>query len=382
MLWDRAIHQNVPVLLYWRLKSLQPKPIPAHIEEKMKSMAIAKARVSLMQQYYLGKLLLAFQSHAIPMILLKGSYLREIVYQDISLRNIADVDILVQTADLERTLELLHDLGYSAQSAPLKVLLTSKDPLPYRSYTTVNVDIHWTIDQRRGVNRINETGLWQRAGEATVAKVKIKSLATEDLLLHLCLHNSSRHSFVMMLRSICDIQQVLIHFAPELDWQRVLERAREWNASRSLYLNLYLAQELLGAEIPQEVLEQIKPPDFSPEIEQTVLDRIFVEKSRPKDLTTPFARGTRSLSLGSAIHTFKEYVFPAPDKLARMFFVNPSKPKIYFFYPLRWADLIHRWGKTIWQLSFREKKTVASLKEAHEEIAEKDWLEQWLFPES
>ena len=381
---QRAIKQRIPALLYRRLKTLQPvQPFPDSILGKMRQMAINEAIFCIQQHHGFGKLLGTFRDNGIPVIVLKGAYLREVIYQDIGVRNMTDIDLMVQKTDLAPTMEMLHQLGYPSRFVSNNILeISNNEGFPLRKPGLPNVDIHWTIEQRGDLFKIDLTELWQRARNTSVAGVNVKVLAPKDFLLHLCLHSAFRHRFVIGLRNLCDIREICLHFDHVLDWQELLVRARQWNASRCLFLNLYFVQELLGVELPGKVMEQIEPGDFGPVIEQSILGRLFIENNRTKAMPVNLARAWSSHDINDKIAVFFRAAFPKPALLARLFSINPSKPRIFFYYPLRWLVLIRRWGRFIWRLIFHDKIAVTTFELNKKNVANDDWLANWLTTES
>jgi hypothetical protein len=61
------------------------------------------------------------------------------------------------------------------------------------------------------------------------------------------------------LRPFCDIAETIHHFGSEIDWATVIERAiaRKWQ--RGVYLTLQLAKEMIEADVPAFVLENLRP---------------------------------------------------------------------------------------------------------------------------
>jgi hypothetical protein len=381
VLWKHARNQHVPSLLFSRVKALQPtQPFPERILKEMRSVAINEAAIRIQQRYSISKLLEAFRSNGIPVIVLKGAYLGEVIYRDFSLRSMVDIDLLVLKVDLDPTIEMLRDLGYSMKYVGMDPWNGSDNMElpPFVKPDSLTVDIHWTLERPTTPYNIDVADLWNRAKETTVAGEKVKVLAPEDLFLHLCLHNAFHHQFAMGLRNLCDIREFLVYFNNALDWQQVLEQAQKWNVVRCIYLNLYLAQELLGANIPSNILEQTKPTDFDPKIEETILERLFNPKIHSEFMLPPLARVWRSNRIKDILAVLIKYGFPTPDTMAGIYSIELNTLRIYFYYPVRWMYLVRRWGPFIWRLTFHEKKAVALFAIMKKDVAKNDSITDWL----
>ncbi|MCP4365035.1 MAG: nucleotidyltransferase family protein [Planctomycetes bacterium] len=82
-----------------------------------------------------------------PVILLKGAHLAQVVYSNIALRPMGDIDILVKKNDLPKAKELLLELGYT----PIKEVdiatacAYSQHISPMIKQNAPPVELHWTL---------------------------------------------------------------------------------------------------------------------------------------------------------------------------------------------------------------------------------------------
>ena len=56
---------------------------------------------------------------------------------------------------------------------------------------------------------------------------------------------------------LCDIAE-LIRAHPQMDWQRLLEQAKTSGSKRMLLLGLFLANDLLRTDLPDDVWQRIQ----------------------------------------------------------------------------------------------------------------------------
>jgi hypothetical protein len=73
--------------------------------------------------------------------------------------------------------------------------------------------------------------------------------------LTLCVHGAS-HAW-NRLKWICDVAE-LIRSHTEMKWGPLMEQARALCRERVLFLGLYLAHDLLGAPLPDDILYRVK----------------------------------------------------------------------------------------------------------------------------
>jgi Uncharacterised nucleotidyltransferase len=127
-----------------------------------------------------------FHGRSIPVISLKGPWLAERLYGDASLRNYADLDLLVRPSDVARAEDLLRELGFLPKHR------RGDYERPWRRGSTT-IELHHDVENPLTFDfRIAE--VWQRAQPAEFHGVPAQLLAPADERLFLCLH-SARHRF-------------------------------------------------------------------------------------------------------------------------------------------------------------------------------------------
>ena len=217
---DVAMRHGVAPLLYDRLRPLSSNcHIPPAVLLNLPVAYLANAARNLRIYHQLGQVLTALQEQGIPVIVLKGAHLAELVYGNIALRTMCDLDLLVRKDDLARTAARLQELGYAWNDCQgvEAASATSHHLPPFLRPGAAPIEIHWTIaGLRLGLN-IERDGLWERSRAVVVAGVETLVLSPEDLLLHLCMHAGSHHGFNVGLRPFCDIAQTLMHHLAEME---------------------------------------------------------------------------------------------------------------------------------------------------------------------
>ncbi len=206
----------------------------------------------------LAALLDALTAQAIDVIVLKGAFLAQAVYEDAALRPMSDADLLVRHSDLERAARAMRALGWRQSPA----LPEGGHQLPTFELAGVQIDLHWSIEDDAAPFAIDVAGLWQRAVPARVGRAQALALSAEDLLLHLCLHTAYNHGWLQFdggLRQLADIAAVVKRYESTLDWSVLAVRAQAWQASRCVWLGLVTARDLLRAGVHDAVLDRLAP---------------------------------------------------------------------------------------------------------------------------
>jgi hypothetical protein len=380
--WDIAIlesvRQGVAPLLFRRVQvSSQSAAVPIEATRRLRQLAVMSAAKSLRLYRQLTEVLGVLRGVGIDVIVLKGAYLAQAIYKDLALRPMADVDLLVRKADLERTEAILAATGYAPFHGPHRDedFLNCQHLHPLARAGGPPIEIHWTIESPTEPFAIDIEGLWERARPARVADVDVLVLSPEDLLLHLCLHTTFHHRLTLGLRGCWDLFEMIRQCQDPIDWKQLQSRAREWRIEKYVYLTLQLAKDLLGAAVPAEVLTDLRPNWFDPKV--MALARTEILGQAPS-VSAPFARMWSAGRRREKVRLLVEAMFPSRKALGRLYPTSRSALRLYPYYLRRWRELVERYGTIAWRVMRREEKARALIRREHE----RDVLMEWLKPAS
>lgn len=365
--WARE--QKVAALLYYRLRqhgldNLLPETSRAQLKSNYQRLAV----YNLTLYHHLRGLISALQAAGIPVILLKGGYLGGALYEEIALRQMVDVDLLVPPTALEATSAVLMALGYQP-AQPIETVapyLAHQHHLPpFVKANGISVEIHWTITRPNQSYAIDMADFWARAQPATVAGMTVSTLAPEDLLLHICLHATYHHYLEQDLRFLCDIDVICRHFAATFDWAQVVARAQQWGWARGVYLALQLAHNLLDTSIPPDVLQQLQPDQAA--ITQVEEARVRLSGAHVPDsywISPAFCQVWEEKQLIPKIRKALQYVFLSRQQLASIYPAAPDSLKLYLYYPVRLKDLLVRYRHIFYELQQQQPEVTVYARKA------------------
>jgi Uncharacterised nucleotidyltransferase len=284
----QALFHGAMPLLFRNLSLVCPDGIPKATLNQLRDYSNAIARSNLCLTGELLHLLNLFRKRGIRALPLKGPSLAVVVYENLALRHFSDLDILVARDDMLKAKELLILQGYRP-----KLKLTASQELDYleshhdykflRADDGLVVEIQWGITESLFGFPLNFADLWQRRKTLPLADAGLFSLALEDLLLLLCVHGA-KHRWEQ-LKWICDIAELVDAYRQKIDWSKVLERARMLGGERMLLLGLFLAHDLLGADVPTETLKKIAGDPEIKWLTGKVSDGLFRKESNPVRLS-------------------------------------------------------------------------------------------------
>jgi hypothetical protein len=212
----------------------------------------------------------------VPVIAFKGPLLARAAYGDLGLREFIDLDILVRPSDLRISRELLFSQGYRSRFSGLgekeRSFFQWCEEAFEKEDRRVCVDVHWQMNPQYFAYAPEGDVLWRRMVPVELQGATVNTLSTSDLLLHLCVHGA-KHGW-STLGWICDVA-VLARSNPGLEWPRMMAEATSLGGRRLLLLGLYLAYDLLGAAIPDELISMARDDGVTVNIAAQVKRRMF-----------------------------------------------------------------------------------------------------------
>ena len=257
-LCDKAIRHGVEPLLFWNLNAACPADVPPSTLARLRDDFLSNAQRNLFLARELLQVLKLLGENDIPVIPYKGPLLAISAYENISLRQISDLDVIVHRRDAIRAKDLLLANGFR--------LIHSLDPLKESIFLQSNcefalqnsrivLDVHWEISPKYFHFPFKLEEVWQRLEPVALAGTPVQTLGAPDLLVILCAHGA-RHVW-QRLDWLCSVSE-LVRAYPELDWDKVTQLAYDLGGERMLWLGLLLAEQMLGTRLPERVKQVIK----------------------------------------------------------------------------------------------------------------------------
>lgn len=268
--WSRLLrladeHMVLP-LLHRALKEIAPDAAPSAVQDRLRTGFHANVRNNLLLAHELIDLLGLFDEHDIPVVPFKGPVAATSVYDDLHLRPFGDLDLLVRLQDVPRAERLLLDRGFEDWETlpPLGTLDFDRPPSWYSALTEpfskaktyvraseqgdkMPIELHWELMPPYFRHPLDPEPLWERLQTVTLLETSVRTFSPEDKLFYFCLHGTL-HRWEQ-LRLVCDVAEMLCR-NPGLDWEGVMDQARQLHSERLFLLGLRLAHELLDAPLP------------------------------------------------------------------------------------------------------------------------------------
>ena len=226
-----------------------------------------------------------FAANDILALPFKGPVLAISAYHNISLRSFCDLDILIRQQDCLKAVEVLTTQSNYRTRREWHFLNESWERHYQQSYREISltngivaIDLHQELTVERYLSTtFSFEDLWQHHESIDIAAQLVPNFATADLLLYLCVHASKE--CWRKLKWICDITE-FIQAHPELDWQRVFQRAQVLHCERRLLTGLLLSQRLLGLSLPEQILHRAEQDRMCDQLAVEFSQRLFWDKNQ------------------------------------------------------------------------------------------------------
>jgi hypothetical protein len=108
----------------------------------------------------IARLIAEFNQYAIPNILLKGSALAVLYYEDVGLRPMKDIDLMVSSDQAKRSMKLLASLGWKPAFSSPEALIPFEQATEFVDANNQKVDLHWRL-MWEGRSSLGDSDFWQ-----------------------------------------------------------------------------------------------------------------------------------------------------------------------------------------------------------------------------
>jgi hypothetical protein len=376
--WNELVtlagYQRVRPLLHQRLFSSghwrhAPEGAWQRLDHECRAIAMRLMRM----HGELSIILRTLSEAGIPTIVLKGACLGPVVYRNIALREMMDLDIMVPRERMKHAAEQLLGLAYQ-ELDPFPVdwnVIFSHHVTVTKSGASV-IELHWTTPPPDQITSMDPGRLWQSAIPMNTNGTDTFCLSPGNQLLHLCLHASFQHQFEFGLRPSCDIAHVIAHYGAELDWDDILRTSEQGGWSRGVLLALGLARDLIGANLPLAVTRALAPSQLGPGL--TIAHELVW--TTPLE-TAAFAAGLTELSPDLSWHArlgaLRRRIF-LPKRELRATSATPSGDWWWLLYGRRLSYLLRQHTGTAIRLLAGRDRTMNELAKRRNHM--RTWLSQ------
>ncbi len=211
----------------------------------------------------------------IKTLLFKGPATDYFIYDNF-FRPRLDLDIAVKNEQLAALEKVLLDLEYAppdnCSDYPLPEYLNSRlftpgssDFLPVHIHKHLINNMFLTVDNALSLDMDK---VWAQT-ECFKNYHYICVLKPELNIIYLCEHGL-KHDFDQIV-FLYEIEALIRYYQGCLDWKKLVVLAEDSGLGRVVYYGLYFVKEVLSADVPQDVIAELKPKKF------TVWEKVFIK---------------------------------------------------------------------------------------------------------
>ncbi|MGE5391240.1 MAG: nucleotidyltransferase family protein [Deltaproteobacteria bacterium] len=236
---------------------------PANILMTWKQLAHRIALQNAFYEVHTAAVCGLLNQSGIPYVILKGLSLADACYANRSIRQIGDIDILINPEDLPQVMPILQEQGYEFCPLPAlevlgpKALQVSLDTFHEITMTRdisffkINVDLHWQVNRFLPGSPIHkifpESDIpWlDHTRRLDVQGTQVSCLSFEGEFMF-CVFHYVLHHMMDGPKWFVDLCQFLRVKGNSLEWHRIAELASDRNLQRLLTLVVALYAEVSG----------------------------------------------------------------------------------------------------------------------------------------
>ena len=347
---ESALKHGVAPLVYWRLKDSELKYAPERVQILFQRSYFDSAATNLMAYHDFQVVQFALQQVGIPLIALKGLAFASQLYENIALRPMGDIDVLVPLERLEDAATVCEGLGYVRSQAdnPLGDGIeesTAHIVMRKRGAMDVILELHWslfgtTFGQR---SRAMTKWAWQQIDSAQFLNTKSIILRPEAALVHGSAHIIVNHGHGQQrLIWLYDLDQLIRKM--DVDWVKVVQHARILHLGYIVYTVLRQLSANFGTVVPDAVMDELVAMSSKQ-------DRLLVERqiSSRTHLVTRLNQLQKQRSIDQSLGLAFRLLFPGRQFMLQRY--KPQNPSLWWMFYLSrwWSALVDVVRIFIWQ---------------------------------
>jgi hypothetical protein len=281
--WSRLLNlaedHGILPLLTLGLAVLDEGVVPTEVREKLRNASRAQTLLTLSLTAELFRVLDRFGALGIAVMLTKGPALSARCYGDPGLRQYTDIDLIVRGDDIARATEAMIALDYEARVS-LKAIRVDKAPGEYvfsKSGTKLLMEFHTERTFRYHPRPLAIDKLFERRARVRFDGHEVPALSVEDELILICIHGAKH--FWERLMWIADVAALVSK--QSVDWERVMQAARDVQAERMLRVGLLLAMRVASAKLPAKIEDYLRSDASAARIAAKIARRLPVAHAEP-----------------------------------------------------------------------------------------------------
>lgn len=343
--WDfilkKIIQSDIAPLAFYNLSGFKNTEIPAWFLENLKNRRDSAIVKNLFLYREADRLIDLLTRVNISAIALKGAFMSDIIYQNIDVRPLSDIDILIKKSDLEKTEAMMQKNSYIKIGGDLAAM----QYIPDHGQSKTLIELHHALNIPNDIS-LPEDFMWSRAEKKEKSPAGMLYPSIEDSIIYAALHffHHISEAFLLYaalpsLKSILDIHEIISKKQNEIDWNYIVEFSKKYKIRYILYLSLSLSKTYFKTPVKAGIINELKPPFVRRYAMRMFIIRKYLSVRPGNRYTETFRFVYYSLlekpylkqRIFKTVNTFaKEYNLPYPS--VKTYFLYIIRPVLALFY--------------------------------------------------
>lgn len=347
---------NIANLVYYAVAKLENKP-----DEKLLKLWKQEYSISIMrdivQKEEFSILKNVFNENAIKHILLKGFELKRL-YPKSDMRDMSDLDILIQNKDREKVKKLLEKLNYTTEKYG-----KGKDDIYYKK-PIMNIEIHNSLLPESLIEKYPYLLKLNKMEKSIKIKDYTYTFSKDDILIYGIVHIAKHFEIAGTgIKSVIDWYLYSKKNFENIDWNYVNSSLEELNLNK-------FYQTLI--DLGKVWFEEKSHTDLTKNFEEHIFNSGAYGNINDKILNN-LAKNNNNISLVDRIRTLKKMTFPTYLVMCEQYPILKTRKKLlYLYYIKRIFEIIFFRRKNklkiIKTIFSEDKSTISKRKQFYKDI--------------
>lgn len=201
----------------------------------------------------------ALQQAGIKVVGLKGIYLAHTLYDDIALRQLSDIDILVPMEQGQLAVDVLAAMGYVPHDPSVTPFIASQTEIvhyPPMVRAGVSIEVHIRLHRKNEAYALDTAHMMAFATPWQCNGLLLHALSINDLLVHLCVHIDKHfEGGHIQMKCFSDIALLLHKHRASLQWFELVDLCRHHKCERIVFKYLLLTAKCHAVRLPADIFE-------------------------------------------------------------------------------------------------------------------------------
>lgn len=247
------VHQGI---MHWSQKD----DVPEDILGQLKNVHRQRSYTNLDHAKEMIQLIRLLTEKGVEVIPYKGVILGQEAYGNIGLRDMSDIDLLMNLSDFG----VIRDVLLNRDYLPSKHVPEEFEANFFQQNFEYNFDLyegeqrkyhvepHWKIGFKRWQTDLDLGDIIPLTQKRSFFGTPVNMLTPEGLLITTCLHHGGEDRW-NSLKYLCDVAAILFKFEKEIDWTLLLDECKKFKVTNIVLLGIGAARNTFEVPIPKSI---------------------------------------------------------------------------------------------------------------------------------